>query len=179
MWASSNQLKSKDYGFSKKKVLSQDWNVENLPDLPVCLACPVDFGLKVATSVPAWVSSLLAHPTSFRSSSTYNHVRQIHKIHLSSPPLSLYICMQVHAYTPEMYADFLYSRSISELFKTCNEHIISQIFLLSILASLLFTMASVTRCIAAVLNNPCSLFLTNTPETVFLTYLSLNQIKSR
>lgn len=59
-----------------------------LPDFPVCLAYPVDFGLKIATSVSARVSSLSVHPTSFRSASPHSHVSQFLIV-----SHSIYACM--------------------------------------------------------------------------------------
>lgn len=84
-----------------------------------------------------------------------------------------YVHTQVHAYTPEMCAAFLYTRNTSELFKACYEHVVSQIFLLSFLASPLFATASITPLVAAVLNNFCSLFLKNTLEIGFFSLIYL------
>lgn len=64
----------------------------------------------------------------------------------------------------EMCVASLFPRNISELFKAFCEHIISQIFLLNFLANLLFVTTGNAASVAAVLNNFCSLFLTNTPE---------------
>lgn len=69
-----------------------------------------------------------------------------------------------YVYTPEMCVAFWFSRNISELFKASCEHVISQIFCLSFLAGFSFLTTGITVSVAAVLNNLCSLFLTNTLE---------------
>lgn len=88
---SSNQLKSlkaKPEMAQRKNNSASRLKHRYLPDFPVCLAYPVDFGLKIATSVSARVSSLSVHPTSFRSASPHSHVSQFLIV-----SHSIYACM--------------------------------------------------------------------------------------